>query len=243
MPLASRFLLSPSAVYGFCMHNYPIYVSLTGASVVVAGAGGVGRRKIASLSQAGAREIRVFDPALADKDIAELEKSPGVVAFARRLKKDDLKGSMLVFAASSDRRVNARIAAWCAAADIWCNVADDTDLCSFIVPAIMETHGLMAAFSTGGKSPALAARVREEARSWIEANHGRLVVFMERVRPLVLDIGLGSAENAVIFRNLAYSRLGELLAGGDMAAVRDLLAIVLPASLHCHIEELLDGLC
>ncbi|CAK7033289.1 MAG: Siroheme synthase [Desulfovibrio sp.] len=225
------------------MHHYPIYLSLETASVIVVGAGKVGRRKIASLSRAKAKEILVFDPALPEDAVAELEEMPSVRVVARPVNAADLQGKRLVFAASSDREENARIAALCSEADILCNVVDAPDSGTFIVPALTGTHGIMAAFSTDGQSPALARRIKEEARSWLEGNYGQLLVLMGRLRPLILELGLDSEENAYIFRSLAYSRLGELLISGDRHAVTDLLAILMPPALHEYIEDILDGLC
>lgn len=225
------------------MHHYPIYLSLEAASCVVVGAGKVGKRKISSLFQANATEILVFDPGVTDEDAASLEATPGVRVFTRSVTKSDLERKRLVFAASSDSRENARVAALCASLGVFCNVADAPELGTFIVPATTETHGLMAAFSTEGKSPALARRIKEDARSWLDTNYGPLLELMGRIRPLVLSLGFTSDENAMIFRTLVYSRLGELLVIGDKVAVEKLVAMLLPAPLHCHIEELLDGLC
>lgn len=225
------------------MHQYPIYLSLETASTVVVGAGKVGKRKIVSLFHANAGEILVFDPSVTDEEAANLEAMPVVRVFSRVVEKSDLEGKRLVFAASSDSRENARVAALCASLGTLCNVADAPELGSFIVPAVTKTHTLMAAFSTDGKSPALARRIKEDARCWLESHYGPLLILMGRIRPLVLGLGFTSDENAMIFRALAYSRLGELLVSGEKVAVREMVAMILPAPLHCHIEELLDGVC
>jgi precorrin-2 dehydrogenase/sirohydrochlorin ferrochelatase len=225
------------------MYNYPIYLTLEAASCVVVGAGKVGRRKIASLFQAKAAEILVFDPAVTDEGVADIEATPNVRVFRRAVKKGDLEGKRLVFAASSDSRENARVAALCSSLNVLCNVADAPELGVFIVPAVTETFGLMAAFSTDGKSPALVRRIKEDALSWLDSSYGPLLQLIGRIRPLVLGLGFTSDENAMIFRALVYSRLGELLVSGERNAVKELVALLLPAPFHCHIEELLDGLC
>lgn len=225
------------------MYNFPVYLSLEAANVAVVGGGKVGRRKIVSLCRARAASIQVFDPSLSREDAEELAAMPSVSLFTRKVEEADLLGKQLVFAASSDREENARVAAICASANILCNVADTPELGTFILPALTETNGLSAAFSTGGQSPALARRIRKESRFWLEENYGPLLIFMGRLRPLVLGCGLDSEKNAALFRKFVYSRLGDLLVARDRAAAGNLVAMLLPESLHGHIEELLDGLC
>src|SRR5205085_6279356 len=47
------------------------------------------------------------------------------------------------------------------------NVVDVTDLCEFIVPAILERGSIQIAISTAGKSPALARTLKEDLRRMV----------------------------------------------------------------------------
>ncbi|MEQ1701038.1 MAG: NAD(P)-dependent oxidoreductase, partial [Ilumatobacteraceae bacterium] len=75
---------------------------------------------------------------------------------------DDLAGHQLVITATDVPAVNAQVAADARAAGIWVNSADDPENCSFILPAIARRGPLIAALSTGGASPALAGRLRDQ---------------------------------------------------------------------------------
>lgn len=225
------------------MRLYPVFLALTGSRVLVAGAGSVGRRKIAGLCEANACDILVLDPGLSSNATREIENLPGVSFHARSATKEDLPGCALVFAATGDAAENRRIADWCRSLNIPCNIADDPVGSSFHVPAHTNVHGLAVAFSTGGQSPALAARIRREAGEWLENRYGPLLVFMGRVRPLVLGAGFRAEQNGGIFRSLANSGLGDALRRKDGKTARDLASMMLPASLHDHIEELFHGLC
>lgn len=223
------------------MQRYPVFVSLEGFSVLVAGAGTVGRRKIASLAEAGAGTVLVLDPGLEDSRKAELEQYPGVYVERRAACPEDVTGKLLVFAATNDADENARIAAMCAAANVLCNVADSPETGTFHVPALANAGGIAAAISTGGHSPALARRIRRDAEQWLSANYEPLLRFMAGLRPLVLGLGRPTEDNTAVFRAVVYSGLGEALSRNDMEEARTVAASVLPETLHRHIEDLLHG--
>jgi len=225
------------------MNLYPVFLSLAGRTVLVAGAGTVGRRKLAALREADAAVILVFDPGLSDEEARELASTIGARVFRRPLEGGDIAGCALVFAATGDRAENERIAALCTAANIFCNTVDDPAGSTFHVPAHTRVGSLTAAFSTGGQSPALAARIRKDAEGWLAAHYGPLLVFMGRLRPLVLALGEDSGRNRDMFRALVNSGLGDALGGRDGDAARAIARNLLPKPLHCRIEELLYGLC
>lgn len=229
--------------YSPFMHYYPVFLSLAGRTVLVAGAGAVGRRKIAALHDAGAAEILVFDPGLSNREAQGLASLPGVRMLRRVLESGDIAGCALVFAATGDNAENDRIAMLCAAANIFCNKADDPEGSTFHVPAHTRCGSLTAAFSTGGQSPALAARIRKDAEGWLEENYGPLCAFMGRLRPLALAQEEDSDRNGSMFRALVDSGLGNALSGKDGDTARAITRELLPEQLHCHIEELLHGLC
>ena len=224
------------------MSLYPIFLSLENVHVLVAGAGKVGRRKIAGLLEARAGMVLVFDPGLSSEAQAELETSPAVRIFCRAVTTADLDDVRLVFAATGDAVENLRIAALCSKRGILVNVVDNPTISDFYVPAVARSSDLTAAFSTGGNSPALAARIREDAENWLEEAYGPLLIFMRRLRPLVLAENKSADENGEVFRSIVRSDIGEAMATGQWQRARDIAAAFLPRSLHEHIEELFHGL-
>jgi uroporphyrin-III C-methyltransferase/precorrin-2 dehydrogenase/sirohydrochlorin ferrochelatase len=138
------------------MDTLPIFLKLEDRLAVVIGGGTVAARKVELLHRAGAR-IRVVAPELcaalatATADIAHVE---------RRFQPDDLDGADLVIAATDDRDVNAAVATAARARHLPVNVVDSPDLCSFIMPAIVDRGRVVVAVSTGGASPVLARLIR-----------------------------------------------------------------------------------
>jgi precorrin-2 dehydrogenase/sirohydrochlorin ferrochelatase len=221
--------------YETSMRAYPVFLSLSGRRVLVLGAGSVGRRKIAGLLPCLPAEILALDPCAAQR--ALLPDAPCIRFECRSLAPDDLSGMALVFAASGDRAANARLAALADERGIWCNVADAPEEGAFQVPSLFAADDFLAAFSTGGFSPALARRIGRETGE----RFGPLLALLARLRPLVLARGLSGEENAAVFRAVAESELVDTLGRRDALYDRNaaLLRQVLPQALHEHIAGLL----
>ena len=75
----------------------------------------------------------------------------------------------LGFAATSNRETNDAVARACTERGILCNCADAPKDSSFIVPALVEQGNIAIALSTGGASPALARKIREDLETWLES--------------------------------------------------------------------------
>lgn len=223
------------------MRYYPISVNLQGKRCLVVGAGQVGRRKIATLAGCGPDEILVLDPGIAPALAEELGKLPGVVLAARGFAPADLDGRFLVIAATDDEETNWTISRECAARGILCNIVDQPEKCSFIVPALFTQGDLTVAISTGGGSPALARKIRQGLGEFLGTGYGLLVLVMSRLRPQVLALGLGGEANSAIFRRLVDSPLLDALERGDEAGAEAILRDILPEALHGQAAECIAG--
>ena len=224
------------------MRYYPIFVDLGGKHCLVVGAGNVGARKLATLLDCGPESVTVVDPAPPGRGLADLCTSP-VFHYEQRPYRDaDLDGKWLVIAATTDEDLNRRIGEECRHLGILCNVADQPEESSFVVPATLTRGDLVLAVSTSGASPALARKVRHELEASFGQEYAAFLVVMGRLRPLVLALGRPTAENSALFRDLVASGLLDSLAREDMEAAAQALADTLPADFHPQIPELLHDL-
>ena len=101
----------------------------------------------------------------------------------RPFTRSDVVGRFVVIAATNRRDVNVAVSAAAAEQSTLCNVADDPELCSFILPAITRRDPIVVAVSSGGVSPALAKRIRDDIASRIGPEHADLAQRLASLRP------------------------------------------------------------
>jgi precorrin-2 dehydrogenase/sirohydrochlorin ferrochelatase len=220
------------------MQTYPIFAIVADKPCLVVGGGAVGERKVKDLRAAGARVTvvsRNLTPVLArlaaEGEIRYLEED-----FAAQ----HLKGMFLVMGATDDPGVNAQVSAAAQARGIWVNIADAPELCTFIVPAQVRRGDLLVVISTGGASPALARKLRQELEQQFGLEYRPYLALLKEVRAWVLAHRRGHPDNPVLFKRLVNSPLREALARGDrQEATRLLQEILGPAGNLSLLEEML----
>ncbi|MEO8065212.1 MAG: siroheme synthase CysG [Pseudomonadota bacterium] len=173
------------------MRYFPIFLDLKEKPVLLVGGGEVAARKFSLLVEAGA-SITVVAPRLGT-ELAEALERGAFMHRAREFADTDIAGVWLVVAATDDRAVNAAVSAAATAARLPCNVVDDRELSSFIMPAIIDRSPVQIAVSTGGASPVLARLIRERLETLLDSSLGPLAAFAERwrsaIRAKFSDIG------------------------------------------------------
>jgi precorrin-2 dehydrogenase len=152
-------------------------LDLDGRRCLVVGGGKVGLEKAKGLLDCGA-VVTVVAPQIDP----ELERLP-VRWRRKRYETADLEGNVLVVAATPVRSVNRRVFRDAEARSMLANVVDTPDLCSFILPAVYRRDPIALAVSTGGASPALAKRLRDELGARIGEEHVDLARRLRALRP------------------------------------------------------------
>lgn len=176
-------------------------LDLDGRRCLVVGGGAVGAEKARGLLACGAR-VTVVSPRLCRRfDGLEIEWC------ARRYRRPDLEGMFLVISATADREVDVRVHRDAEARGMLCNVADVPELCNFILPAVHREGPIAIAVSTGGASPALAKRLRDEMAALVEPRHAALARELAAVRPEVKARFASYEERRDYFEALVAARL------------------------------------
>src|SRR5258707_14847858 len=140
------------------MAYIPIFLDVTGRECVVVGGGVVAARKVESLVDAGAH-VTVVSPCLSPL-IESLVARGSVNHIARDYQRGDIRGCVLVYAATDDPKLHRELAAEARVLGIPVNVVDVPELCTFLAPAVVKRVALQIAILTGAAVSAVPVRQR-----------------------------------------------------------------------------------
>ncbi len=200
------------------MDYLPIFLNVKVKLCLVVGGGEVAKRKAGVLLEAGAK-VRVVAPEI----LSELAEMANVEAIFARFEKQHLDSVSLVIAATNVRAVNQQVSELARARNIPVNVVDDPELCSFIMPAILDRSPLMVAFSSGGASPVLTRMMRGKLETLIPQNYSRLAAFAERFREQVKTRVTNPAKRRIFWENALEGVVAEKVFTGDESSAEAML--------------------
>ena len=138
--------------------NLAIFARLEGRRCAVVGGGSVSERKTRELVRAGAR-VTVLSPE-ATPGLERLACGGDIDWLAEPFTDQPLTDFWLIVAATDDRALNARVFEAAQAAHTFCNVVDDPERCSFIMPAVVRRDPVTIAISSDGHAPVIARWVK-----------------------------------------------------------------------------------
>lgn len=154
------------------MPLFPIFLKLSGRSVLLVGGGAVAEGKVAGLLAAGAK-LTVVAPS-ATSAIKNLAANGALVWHGRPFMPADLDGVTLLVAAVP-RDVAATVYQEARRRNILVNSVDDPGNCDFYYPAVVDRGDFQIAISTAGHSPALAQKVRMQLERQFGPEYGEWV--------------------------------------------------------------------
>jgi precorrin-2 dehydrogenase/sirohydrochlorin ferrochelatase len=187
------------------MRYYPLFLDISRRRCVVVGGGKVAERKIKRLLACGARvEVvgKILTPAL-----AALKENGQIVHHETDYEEALIRGAFLVIGATDNNEVNGRISGDARALEILVNIVDEPARCDFILPSVVERGALSIAVSTGGKSPALAKKLRMELDALYGPEYAILLDIMGKLREQMIAGGRSSAENRGRFEAVVTSEI------------------------------------
>ncbi|MEA2080554.1 MAG: siroheme synthase CysG [Pseudomonadota bacterium] len=203
------------------MNFFPVFMDLGDRDCLVVGGGNVAARKVSMLARAGAR-VEVVAPKLCEK-LAVLRDADKISHSARAFEEADVEGKALVIAGTSQKDVNRRVSECAKARNIPVNVVDQPELCSFIVPSVIDRSPVQVAVSSGGTSPVLARLLRARLESYVPAAYGHLAKLVESFRGRVKQRFSSIEQRRQFWENLLQGEVAELLFAGRDEAARAVL--------------------
>ncbi|MES9943561.1 MAG: siroheme synthase CysG [Candidatus Thiodiazotropha sp.] len=207
------------------MEFFPIFLDLKNRPCLVVGGGAIAERKTALLLKSGA-DVTLVSPDLCH-NLTTWRDMGRYTHLERRFQDEDLTGHHLAIAATNDPRVNRRIAEIAGDLRIPVNVVDQPELCSFIVPSIIDRSPVVAAVSTGGASPVLARLIRSRLESLIPAGYGRLAKLCSRFRQRVKERFTDPTERRLFWDRVLEGGVAERVFSGHDEEADQLMEKVL----------------
>ncbi|WP_028983526.1 bifunctional precorrin-2 dehydrogenase/sirohydrochlorin ferrochelatase [Sporolactobacillus terrae] len=178
---------------------YPIMLDIRGRKAVVAGGGQVACRKIKALIAAGAAVTVV---SVHGSEQLKKWSETGQIHWLRRAWKiDDAETAFLVFAATDDREANKQIAEQTQSNQL-VSIIDRYEEGNFVLPAVCHRGRLTLAVSTGGASPLLARRIRDEAAARLDDQTEDYLEFLFQMRQEIKRKVTRPADKTLCLRNL-----------------------------------------
>lgn len=138
------------------MEQLPIFLNLTGRTVVLVGEGEAAEAKARLIRRAGGRIVSAWEA-----------------------------GAMLAFVALGDDEQARAAAAELRAHGLLVNVVDRPGLCDFTTPAIIDRAPVTIAVGTGGASAGLAKAVRQRIEALLPARLGALAAGLLTARSAI----------------------------------------------------------
>ncbi|MCH1414592.1 MAG: siroheme synthase CysG [Glaciecola sp.] len=162
------------------MQYFPVFIDAKHLSVLIVGAGEVGARKLELILKTPAK-VTIVSPWVSDT-VKQLVAEHTLTLHERKFEDADIFTHNMVFVATDDPQVNQHIHDHATAHNILVNVVDNTPLCKFITPSIVDRSPIIIAMSSGGFAPVLLRYLRQKLESVIPAQVQRLGRFSEKFR-------------------------------------------------------------
>jgi uroporphyrin-III C-methyltransferase/precorrin-2 dehydrogenase/sirohydrochlorin ferrochelatase len=199
----------------------PIFIQVKQRPCLVVGGGPVAARKVALLRKAEG-DVTVVSPELCN-ELTDLAEAGKIQHKAKAFAAEDMDNCDLVIAATNQREVNEQVSELARQQRLPVNVVDNPDLCSFIMPSIIDRSPVVIAVSTGGASPVLARLIRTKLEGIIPAAYGKLAALVDGFRGKVKAAFPNVESRRGFWEKILEGRVAELVFAGNEPEARKLL--------------------
>lgn len=218
--------------YGFLI--VIVDLNLKGRLVIVVGAGEEGLKKVNSLLTQDCSILVISDGANAQ--IQKMDKE-GKIRF-KKAKLTDAEflseyEPILVMAATDDRELNRRIVQKAKTMRCYAYAADDPDVSDFAHPSVINIQDtVQVAISTGGKSPAMARKLKIRAEKIFNQIIDKEDIYQIKLQKIARDAAKQSIPTVLERKKFLYSvlnnnKIKQLLKEDDLpSAQREVMRIL-----------------
>jgi uroporphyrin-III C-methyltransferase/precorrin-2 dehydrogenase/sirohydrochlorin ferrochelatase len=157
-------------------------LELKNRTCLIVGGGVIALRKVTGLLRAQAT-IVVVSPEF-EKRFRRFRNS--IVMIQKTFESTDITNDCaVVIAATNSNAINRMVSQRARELNIPCNVVDQPDLCSFIVPAVIRRGAISVAISTNAASPRFSKYLKKKIGETVTNDYARIAGLMAEVRLLL----------------------------------------------------------
>ncbi|MBY6046241.1 siroheme synthase CysG [Vannielia litorea] len=165
------------------MKTFPMFLRMTGRTVVIAGGGEQAAQKARLVLKTEAKIVLLAD--VLDDELEALVAVGRATHCFEAPTASHFADAALAFIATGCPARDAAIAALAQAAGCTTNVVDQPDLCDAYTPSIVDRDPLVVAIGTEGAAPVLARQVKTKIETMLEPRLGDFTAMAGRMREAV----------------------------------------------------------
>ena len=185
---------------------YPVNLNLDNMEIIIVGGGNVALRKCMNFLDFG-KSVTVLAP---DFDSRFLELGNKVDLINDIFKEEYIDKFDIVVAATDDKEVNEEITCICRKKSKLINVVDSRDLSDFTVSSYVKRGDLLIGISTGGKIPALSAKIRRDLEEIYDESFAEYVDLLGELREKIIKKYEDKTERKKVLKALVELDIEEL---------------------------------
>ncbi|MDE0659329.1 MAG: siroheme synthase CysG [Gammaproteobacteria bacterium] len=221
------------------MKTLPLALKLASQPCLVVGGGEVARRKIETLLRVEARVVVVAKSVSAE--VREVCLSAGIPVRERAFRDNDVAGQLLVVDATGDSTANRAVQGACEQHRVLLNCVDDADHSTAQFPAIVNRGQVTVGISTGGTSPTLARRLREQIEALLPDGVGPLASYLGSRRHRAKEALPDAHARQKFWDDVLDSELLDLVAEGRLDRADERLSQMLDVPVRSGIVSLVGA--
>ncbi|KZN96033.1 NAD(P)-binding protein [Aeribacillus pallidus] len=182
---------------------YPIMLDISNKLCVVIGGGKIAYRKVIPLLKAGAN-IHIVSPEICD-EINKLWSEQKVKVFLKEVEKVDYEHAFMIIAATNSKEINEQIYKNTSENQL-VNIVSDQEMGNFHIPASLVRGRLVISVSTGGASPTLAKKIRNDLLDQFDESFEGYLDFLWEARKKIKNSTISQTEKSNLLIEMAKEK-------------------------------------
>lgn len=179
------------------MPYFPMFIEMKKRRCLIAGGGKVALRKVEVLLDFEA-DVTVVAPEIID----EIKQMPQIQCVERSFRMQDLEDKEIIIAATDDMMLNHEISLLCREQKLPVNAVDQIEDCTFIFPSYIKEGDVVAAFSSGGKSPVITQELKRQMKPVLTEQIGAMADCLGSLREQVKNCIDTEQERKAVYQEI-----------------------------------------